>query len=259
MPKSITTSAFSGVRHRMVFLLLAAVSLLHSAQPNAADVWRIREGKGYGLCDSLHARLQKHRPPELGRCATAVALSLPGMREFDDWKELNAEQHEALYKQIIQYDAMGVLAYFDPQHRGAKNQLDDAALDKAWRGFTEIGGRMRVKTIQLIRHPLGEPHITYTRPQTILELRRKRYPFECPKAPALVDNVQSYYVTPDLSRPDPEILPYEAGIARFSRLVEYKGIPHLMYGDSSLSFYREFQREGTHGTLRRYCEIEQVQ
>ncbi len=113
---------------------------------------------------------------------------------------------------------------------------------------------MRVITLPLMKHPPGMPSIAYPEPQTILELRRKRPPDLCgPRAPWLNDSVQTYFITPDLSGPDPRIVAGDASAAAHAQLVEYQGEILLMNADA---FAVWFLSDRGYGYLQRFCEIQ---
>jgi len=228
--------------------------------PKRGDVWWMREGKGYTLCEALYKKLQDYTPEGLGQCAASVALSLPGMKELDGWKELNPREHGELFKRLLQYQQVGVEAYFhkSPEYSEyfEKKKYDDSWLEKKYQDSLEFNVRMRVKTMKVFRYPLGHPDLaTYGQPQTVLEIRKGRFKEQCPKAPTLTDSVQTFYVAADLSGPAPDVLAGEAASGGSGRLVSYKGVIHLMLsgpgGGDGVGFYRDFGD----GQLHPFCEI----
>lgn len=221
--------------------------------PKPGDVWWMREGKGYTLCDALYKKLQQYTPKQLGYCAASVAFQLPGMNELDGWRELDPPDYKDLYKRLIQYNKVGASSYFTRQYFDQK-KLDEDTLEQKYQAFLKDGGRMRVNTLQVFRHPLADPITTYNQPQTVIELRIKSNKGICPDSPSLTDLVQTFYVTEDLSRPSPEIKQLEASVASLSRLVEYKGAMRLVYGSDALEFYRQTKD----GMLHPFCDIEPV-
>lgn len=247
--------------------LVALVALIVTAPALAAEShWWMREGKGDQLCETLYKELQKYRPEDLGSCTGSVALALPGMKEMEGWKELDPREHKQLFKKIQQYQALGAQAYFGkwPENAelrrtlqgGAKQKtISDENLEKRFQSFLAMGGRMRVKTLQLFQHPLHRPDITYEQPQTLLELRTKWYRTDCPKSPSLNDAVETFYITSDLSGPDPGILDGERSEASNAQIVVYKDAIYLMYispgGDGIM-----FSRESSYWDLQRTCVIQ---
>jgi len=219
------------------------------------------------LCETLYRELQKYRPEDLGSCTSSVALALPDMKEMGDWQELDPREHKMLFKKILQYQAMGARAYFsesenDPETRrmyreyAKQKAISDEFLEKQYREFVSGGGRMRAKTLQLFRHPLHRPDITYKQPQTLLELRYyKPTAMLCPKAPSLNDPVRTFFVTANLSGPDPKILDSERSMAEVAQLVLYKNTTYLMATGPvrGITFYRE----SSHQDLKRTCEVQQ--
>jgi hypothetical protein len=217
--------------------------------PKPGDVWWMREGKGYTLCEAVYKELQRYTPRQLGVCVPAVAHPHPGMKELDGWTELDPREHEDLYKRLVQYDKVGVRSYFTGE-RFDEKKLDDARLDYLYQEFLKLGGRMRTNSLMVFRHPLGDLVTTYDQPQTVVELRRKTNKELCPDSPALTDMVSTFYVTADLAGPSPEIMQVEARSASNGRLVQYKGVLHLMSGTDVLAFYRDFGK----GWLQSYCD-----
>ncbi len=246
----------------IVFLALVATAPAVAGESR----WWMREGKGDQLCETLYKELQKYRPEDLGSCTGSVALALPGMKEMDGWKELDPREHKELFKKILQYQALGVEAYFGkwPEdaelRRGARENakqktISDEFLEKRHQEFVSGGGRMRVKTLQLFRHPLHRPDITYEQPQTLLELRYyKPTTMVCPKAPSLNDPVRTFFITANLSGPDPEILDGERSHAEVAQLVLYKNTTYLMATGpvGGVTLYRE----SNYQDLKRTCEIQ---
>jgi len=219
--------------------------------PKPGDVWWMREGKGYTFCEALYEKLQQYTPRQLGNCAVSVALQLPGMKELDGWRELDPRDHKDLYKRLIQYDKVDARSYFTGEHFELK-RLDEDELERKYQEFLSNGGRMRLNTLQVFRHPLADPVTTYNQPQTVIELRIPSNKGVCPDAPSLTDLVKTFYVTEDLSGPSPDIKQFEASTASGSRLVEYKGALRLMNGHSALVFYRQTKD----GMMRSYCSIQ---
>lgn len=219
--------------------------------PKPGDVWWMREGKGYTVCEALYEKLQQYTPKQLGVCAVSVAFQLPGMQELDGWRELDPRDHKDLYKRLIQYDKVGVRSYFSGEAFDLK-KLDEDTLERKFQLFLEDGGRMRVNTLAVFRHPLADPITTYHRPQTVIELRIRSNKVICPDAPSLTDLVKTFYVTEDLAGPSPDIKQHEASVASASRLVEYKGALRLVYGLTSLSIHRL----NKNGMMVTYCEIQ---
>jgi hypothetical protein len=205
--------------------------------PRPGDVWWMREGKGYTLCEAVYKELQRYTPKQLGVCVSSVALRLPGMKELDGWNELDPREHEDLFKRLVQYDPAGVRS----------TKLD---ANRLYQEFLTTGGRMRVNTLRVFRHPLGDPVTTYDQPQTVVELRRRTNQELCPASPSLTDMVQTFYVTGDLTEPSAEVKNSEVYAARNARLIEYKGVLHLMKGTDVLTFYRDFGK----GWLQSYCD-----
>jgi hypothetical protein len=222
--------------------------------PKAGESWWMREGKGYTLCEALYDRLQSYTPDQLGVCTASVVAEIPGIRALDTWTELDPRKHEALFKKLTQYDKVGVRTYFSGDSF-EKKKIDDARLHYLYQQFLQQGGRMRMNTIQVFRHPLADPITTYGTPQTVIELRLKNNKEICPDSPTIVDVVRTFYVTKDLSGPDPSIKAREASSAALGELIEYKGELHLMYGRSGLSFSRQMKD----GMMRPFCEIQDRQ
>lgn len=219
--------------------------------PKPGDVWWMREGKGYTICEALYEKLQQYTPKQLGACAVSVAFQLPGMKELDGWRELDPRDHKDLYKRLTQYAKVGVNSYFTGEYFDLQ-KLDEDTLERKFQLFLEGGGRMRVNTLQVFRHPLADPITTYHRPQTVIELRIRSNKAICPDAPSLTDLVRTFYVTEDLSGPSPDIKQHEASVASSARLVEYKGALRLVYGLEGLSIYRQTKD----GMMHSYCEIQ---
>lgn len=247
------------------FALIALVTFIVTAPAVAGESrWWMREGKGDQLCETLYKELQKYRPEDLGSCTGSVALALPGMKEMNGWKELDPRDHKELYKQIVQYQTLGAQAYFGkwPDNAELRRTLQEGAeqkrisndnLEKRFQNFLAVGGRMRVKTLPLLRHPPYNPDITYEQPQTLLELRYKTSTVLCPKSPALNDGVEMTYITLDLSRPDSRIGDGERAIASGAGLVVYKDVIHMMHADNwAVTLYRD----RGYGYPERTCEIQ---
>lgn len=219
--------------------------------PNPGDVWWMREGKGYTICEALYMELRQYTPKQLGACAVSVAFQLPGMKELDGWRELDPRDHKDLYKRLTQYAKVGVNSYFTGEYFDLK-KFDEDTLERKFQLFLEDGGQMRVNALQVFRHPLADPVTTYNRLQTVLELRIRSNKAICPDAPSLTDLVRTFYVTEDLSGPSPDIKQHEASVASSARLVEYKGVLRLLYGNRGLSIHRQTKD----GMMHSYCEIQ---
>lgn len=224
--------------------------------------WWMRNGHEDPLCQTLYKELRKHRPQDIGSCTGSVALALPGMKEMDGWKELDPREHKELYKKILQYQALGAATYFGTMPTTTQGYseyvkqktISDENLEKRYQSFIAVGGRMRVKTLQLMRHPgLYPTSITYEQPQTLLEFRTKWYRTDCPKSPSLNEAVETFYVTADLSGPDPGILDGERATASRAGLTTYKGVVYMMHaGSRAVTLYRD----RGNGVLWPTCKIE---
>jgi hypothetical protein len=228
-----------------------SVRLLNPPKPG--ERWWMREGKGYTLCEAMYAKYQPYTQEDIRICPDALALTLPGMRELSGWVELDPRDYGNLYKNLMQYDRVGLRAYFGADaERFEQFKSSPESLERAYQDFLlELPkARMRMLRRQFFVRSLDET--TYTMPQTIIEIRRPWSAETCPRMTSSPERVSTYYVTPDLSGPDPHIPIYEVEAAKTGRFVEYKGVAHLMVTASSdIEFYRDLGA----GYLQSFCDI----
>jgi len=228
------------------------IALLNPPKPG--DVWWMRQGKGYALCEAMYSALQNYTPDDVRSCPDALALTLPGMRDLPGWIDLDPREHKDLYNSLMQYHRVGARAYFgDAPELFERDKYSPEALERGYQNFLTLpGARMRALTRQFFLYDLGgSPR--YETPQTIVEIHRL-LPDACPRVAASPEQVWTYYTNPDLAGPDSRIQPYEEAAAKSGRFVEYRGVAHLMRTSGpGIMFYRDFGR----GVLQAFCEIQQ--
>ena len=139
-------------------------------------------------------------------------LGLPGIKELEGWTDLDPKERGTLYKNIVLFNAVGVDAYFGRRPKSSEGKAWDEALLEHWyQDLLKYGSTMRVKEVHVFKLALGRSDVRYSKPQTVLEIRGKKAPSECPPGIGLTDRMQTYFIASDLSGPDPDVLPYEAG------------------------------------------------
>lgn len=217
--------------------------------------WRLTEGNEDKLCKGIYDNLKKINPKDIGQCTGEIALEYPGINLVDGWNELEVSKYSEFYKKLMQYTSMGVNRYFGRDTRRPNvGRLDESLLEKKYQNFLKNSGKMRVIHLQLFKHPLGSIEKTYNWPQTIVELSQKRRPFECPAVTKLVYDSRLFYVSPDMSGPDPDINSYEASyyLSRNTNIVTYNGNVMLISSDGlGISIYRNNQ----YHAMERFCVI----
>lgn len=225
--------------------------------PKPGDVWWMREGKGYTLCEAMYQKFQEYTPDEVGTCPDVLALTLPGMSELDGWVPLVPGEHGDLWKSVTQHRNVGAAAYFGerPEYF-EQRQYPLEILERGYQTFLGTVIAMRVNSRQLFTQSLGGDRL-FSEPQAILEIRTPQIPEACPRITPTPEFVRTYYVSADLSGPDSRMRGSEAAALSASggaRFVEYKGVVHLMasYG-SDILFWRDFGD----GVFRSFCEIQQ--
>lgn len=222
--------------------------------------WWLRDGIGDELCDAMHRLLVPYRSEDISACPANIALTLPGLKEAEGWQELNPLDHVELINKLRVYDQLGADAYFDRfenSERGeqlrkkadiVRKKLLAQALscEEVERRVRELGlyiGVMRIKPLRYGVASFSSPPPEYL---TLLHLRVDKsksteyWPDSggCPltKRDAAV---RHYFVTTDLSGPDPEpALPVQTIKNAWS--VTYKGDIYFMnvYGSSDFTFDR---------------------
>lgn len=247
-----------GFMRRVAAALLLAGGLVPGAavaQDGPPERWWMREGKGYVLCEAVYKELRKYTPEQAQPCMTGILLSVSGIKQIDGWKEIDPEKHAALFKGLLQYQAVGVDAYFgrNPQ-RYERRRWEPARLEQEYREFLGSGMSMRVRTVELFSHPLGHPELTQPSPQTVLEMRDRKHSDRCPSGLTQPDRLLTYYVAADLSGPSPDIpISEAASMGGGAQIVEYRNKLHLM---RATTLGAEFYADLGEGMLKRFCEIQ---
>jgi hypothetical protein len=233
---------------------LESGALFHLASsPRQESVWLLQKGGGDSLCEALFRDVQRYSPKQLGVCVPSIALNQKGITEFEGWTKLDLRAHATLYKELKQYDRVGVQAYFgENSERFQRRKFSDAMLEHWYQLFLNSGGQVRVNTISILHRPQAGGPTAAAEPRTVLELRTSTNKELCPDSPALPDTVQTFFVIPDLSGPSRDISEHEANVGSSARLVRYQDAPLVIYGTQTLALYREDEL----GSLSSFCEIQ---
>lgn len=248
--------------------------------------WWMREGVGGELCDALHRRLADYRREDIDGCPVGMALSIPGLKEADGWRELNPVDHVDLINKLRFYTVLNLPdAYFEiwsetdygQYQRNKVEQVKELLAPYLYtRKIVEDmvrqeGLRLRVQRFSIIRHSVGLGFVNQVEGQTLLEVRSSKrtqpavVPYSvfssgnfrhgnCPltkEQDAGGEIVRSYFVSPDLADLDPAM---RGTPVTNDRLVNYKGKLYFMGHVSS--FGTLFKESYTTGALHSFCGIE---
>ena len=228
--------------------------------------WTYRNGAGKNepLCHDLLKRLNRYDRNESldNRCSWNVIASYPGFSE-PPWEELDPKKYEDLIAKLEKYWQENPNGYF---HRlpGLKEWAPAEYYRRKAKDFIEHGGRLQVWRTKLSSFNPSNPkrNSTSSNEQTLVRMSGG-FPTQ-PPSKELEENLSKickgmpgvdspgaiFYVTSDLSGPDPAVEAGTFGIMSGRDLKIYEGKP-LFVGSESI------WRDTQYG-LMGYCDFEFV-
>ena len=253
----------------------AYMTRLESLTAMRGGSWTYRGGKwnisdrSDPLCHTLLRRLNRYEWKEFqkpdcswGIIATYLKFSNPPWKNIDP-KIFGPKKYEDLIFKLKKYSQEGPSGYF---HRlpGLKPQQPDSVYRNRAKEFTQDGGRLQVwrtkiSTFNVSSTPRPDP--ASTRERTLIRMSYNKLTQEkrdelhskfckgMPKESDGWDRGQIFYVTPDLSGPDPDVDPGTFKIAASSDLKMYQGTPIFV------DIYASLWRDTTYG-LSGSCSFE---
>jgi uncharacterized protein len=217
--------------------------------------WWMREGMGNELCNSMHQLLVPYRAEDISACPAGVALTLPGLKEAEGWRELDPLNHIELINTLRVYSALGDEAYFgrfknNPYGESLRKKSEMAkthrfaqplSRDEVERRVSELGLRLRVMNTPPLRFSRIQPDASVKfslGTKTLLEMRVQRdksiedrpISGDCP-LPQKDEAIHHYFISSDLLGPDPDPAVFD-GYVKDAWLVDYMGQLHVMHAHS---------------------------
>lgn len=214
-------------------LLYSTTTISH-----AVDGWwiyRDGEGRGEPLCQKLLKRLAKYEPKGKQGCGQEVLLSYPEFTE-PPWEELDPKQYEALIFELIKYYNEGPQGYFH-SFLDLKLRNPDSLYRNWTKEFLQQHGRLRMWRTRLLSSYDSGP--TPQGEQTIVQMGtvRTSQPGYCTVKPQAHWMGGVFFVTPDLSGPDPNIGGGTFTILAASTVLIHEGTPVIINLES---IYRDY-------------------
>jgi hypothetical protein len=178
------------------------------------------------------------------QCYRDVVVSSPGFKE-PPWEELDPHEHLALLEKL-----MAGNTYFA---KPWTSERERAGLYFA-QHFIDLGGRMllwRARVFDVYQQgygkaPPGAQAIVQLRTSIPVDIKAKK---SCPGKPVLDWHSAVYFVTPDLSGPDPHVDPGTASTMRDSTLMLYQNQPYFVSRLGAFNRYPVWRNEPETGLM----------
>lgn len=211
--------------------------------------WIYRDGgvqQEKPLCQNLLKRLNKYDSHEslANRCSWNVIASYPKFT-VPPWEKLDSKEYEDLITKLEKYWQEGPDGYFHKLH--GLNEGSDTFYRSQARDFIKYGGRLEVWRTTLSSSNSANPRYNNlsSNKQTIVRMSGG-YPVQppskeldarldaiCKGVPRAKPRGEIFYVTSDLTGPDPTVDAGTFGIASGHDLMIYEGKP-IFVGEESI-------------------------
>lgn len=236
--------------------IAAAVAMLLTMTCAQAGVWvnRYRPNLQEPLCQEIGHRLRSYRWTSPDAYWDVIATD-PELQE-PPWQDLNPAEHKELLQRLNFYGQRGARAYFDKKHPPdygvTAEEFYSGFLMKSWPGFRLQVWRARINNVYESGQRAAPPgDQTIVQRRIPLNVEAKRNDPRWRGKPLVAWQADTFFVTGDLSGPDPNVDEGTAGgIVQWSALLLYRGEPYFF------NTYGTVFRSQVNVGIQVYCDFQ---